>query len=341
MPQLQFLLFTFSVLLFTFSFFSLSFCAKAQTFGLRESPTLSTTLESFLSARLNRMPGKGEGYRAPTGEQLSELGTIMKQMLKRKRNIIIPAVLAGVMEIRKLKDTDNKRTYTVLYETGDSDGDGTVDMGFGTFIVYGKAKKELNIAIAHPLFETGTARQGIRIFKRVSARSFLMAGVHRNALTGEGTCQRRYPDSDAAHNNTGMFFEATVRLKRHYRRSRWYQLQFHGFSIDSCPGVDVNVSHGNFRLSPPEGDILYVLQNNLSRRHPGWKIRIDGEGCNIDGGRNTSGRLLNGVPKNLVCKKAATRLNETFIHIEQVPGKRSAADWVDAINETFPKKSKK
>ncbi len=103
----------------------------------------------------------------------------------------------------------------------------------------------------------------------------------------------------------------------------------------TCPGVDVNLSHGNFRTVPPANDILHELRSRLNFYHPVWQIKIDGEGCNIDGGSNTSGRLLNGVPAHLVCSTSATAFNETFIHIEQVRGKRTAADWINAINDTF------
>lgn len=294
------------------------------------------TLERLIECIEQKMPGEDEGYRPPTRVQRDDLYTVMLQMLEQETNISLPASLEGIMQVVVFRDTENRQDYTLLMEIGDTDNNGVVDRGFGTFIVNNNAERELNIAAPHVLYEPNTRTQAIKIFKASGARSFIMAGAHRYADSDESDCQPDYPISDAAHNVRHMFFVATKVLMTFYNTYPWYQLQFHGYDADICPDANVNISHGNYRVKPSRHSVITRLRDNLQVHNPTWMIAIDGEDCSYDGGNNTSGRLLNGIPEDLVCFTDAKKFGPTFIHIEQHAAYRAFEDWVDAIIDTFP-----
>jgi len=295
----------------------------------------STTLEELYDCIYSQMRSSGDGIIVPTAQQLADLRTVMGQMLDGQTSITLPASLSGIMEFRRFTDSGNSETYSVLMEVEDADTDGMIDRGFGTFIVYNEADKEMNIASPHPRFDQNTGYESIRIFKYTSSRSFSLAGTHRNASSTPSSCQSSYMESDAAHNEDLMFFAASQELMDYYSTSTWFQVQYHGMAIDSCT-TDVYMSHGEYLLTPPPGDIVYTFRNNVVGYNPSWDVDIDGATtCTLDGGTNTSGRLINGVAASQVCGTQASTYGETFIHIEQDPAWRTASDWIAAVNDTF------
>ena len=91
---------------------------------------------------------------------------------------------------------------------GDSDIDGTVDLGLGTFI-FNSANdaKPLSIDVPHPLNDSYTPAQGVAIFKGTNARTFAMAGSHRDAIDAPSPCINNpsYKQADATHNAQHTF----------------------------------------------------------------------------------------------------------------------------------------
>lgn len=295
----------------------------------------STTLEDLYDCIYSQMRSSGDGYTAPTAQQLADLRTVMGQMLDGQTSITLPASISGIMEFKRFTDSGNSATYSVLMEVADGNNDGKIDRGFGTFIVYNEADKELNIASPHPRYDLTTGYESIRIFKYTSCRSFSLAGTHRNASSSSSSCQSSYRESDCAHNDDLMFFGATQELMDYYGAGAWFQLQYHGMAADSC-STHVYMSHGDNQTTPPQGDIVYTFRDNVVGYNSSWDVDVDGAtSCHLDGGSNTSGRLINGVSASQVCGTAATNYGETFIHIEQDPSCRTASDWIDAVNDTF------
>jgi len=90
-----------------------------------------------------------------------------------------------------------------------------------------------------------------------------MAGTHRYASSTTSPCQSSYKISDAAHNDDCMFFGATQELMDYYSSTVWYQIQYHGMGADSCGNTDVFISHGEYLLTPPQGDIVYTFKDNV------------------------------------------------------------------------------
>jgi hypothetical protein len=295
----------------------------------------STTLEELYDCIYSQMRSRDDGYTAPTAQQFTDLRTVIGQMLDGQTSITLPASISSIMEFKRFTDSGNSRTYSVLMEVADGNNDGKIDRGFGTFIVYNEAEKELNIASPHPRYDLNTGYNAVRIFKYTSSRSFTLAGTHRYASGTTSSCQSSYRISDAAHNDDIMFFGATRELVSYYGSDVWHQLQYHGMATDSC-NCDVFMSHGDNQVTPPQGDIVYTFRDNVLSYNPSWDIDTDGStSCHLDGGSNTSGRLINGVSASQVCNTNPSNLAETFIHIEQIQACRPAADWIDAVNDTF------
>jgi len=296
----------------------------------------SADLVALAACVRQHMRGSGDGFARPSAQQWQDLATVVGEMLAGQLGPAVPASLQGIVEVRSFTDAGNGRTYGVLLEVGDADSDGLVDRGFGTFIVDPAAVRELSIAIPHPIYDLDTRVQGIEVFRAVGARSFLMAGTHRNASPAASACQPSYQESDAAHNADLMFLAATRALVGHYGTGRWHQIQFHGLGSSACPDTDVFVSHGEHRVAVPAGDIAHTLREQLLARHPVWRVSLDGGTCDYDGGSNVAGRLIGGVSLDEVCTVDPAARVETFIHIEQKSGFRDPADWIPAIEATWP-----
>ena len=297
----------------------------------------STTLDELVTCVRNQMPASGsEGFVIPSVTEQADWRSVVRQLLDGSCNISLPASLTGIMQIRAFTDSANGRTYCVFMEVLDANNDGKVDRGWGTFIVDPNAVRELSHQAPHPIADSTTENQAVGVFKGTQSRSFLMAGSHRNADTATSPCQNAYLVADAAHNVANMFQPTTEELAAHYGAFPWNAIQWHGMAADTCTNVDVYLSHGRNQV-PAAGDKIVELKNNLLAYRPSWKLQTPGTGaCSLNATDNVQGRLLNGVAAGAVCGTVAAGYTGTFLHIEQDPGFRNPADWIVAVNDTWP-----
>jgi hypothetical protein len=270
-------------------------------------------------------------YVIPTESERAEFGNAVRAMLGGGcAEIVLGPALVQTYRVATFRDVSNGKPYCVLMETSDSDGNGKIDKGWGTFIVDRAATRELNIAVAHPLDDARTQDQGIGVFSKTSSRSFLLAGSRRDLggirpCPGEDPC----PASDVAHNVDTMFHVVTRQLAEFYGTRDWTQLQFHGNS--SCPATDIHLSYG-VPLPLTGTDKLSRLQTQLRVHHPDWIVTRFGEPgqpCILNGTTNVEGQLLNQGSQ------------QRFIHIEQFMNqqrndRRNAENWIPVILATFP-----
>jgi hypothetical protein len=200
------------------------------------------------------MPASGSnGYVAPTTTQQTDWRWVVQQMLGGSCNVTLPASLAGITQVRTFADSGNGRSYCLLMEVLDANNDGKVDRGWGTFIVYNNATRELSHQAPHPISDSTTENQAIGIFRDTDSRSYLMAGAHRLANSGSSACQSSYGPADAAHNIDNMFQATTAELMNHYGSNDWWAIQWHGMAVDTCDAAQVYMSHGRDVL-PVSGD---------------------------------------------------------------------------------------
>lgn len=277
---------------------------------------------------------ESEGYRPPPESAIAAVRSVFRQMLDGACDTIqLPSELAGIMQVRSFVD---QRSYCVLSEIEDANGDGYVDRGWGTLIVDAAADRELVHGASHPLADTATETESIAVYRSTHARAFVLAGAHRRANAAASPCQPSFLISDAAHNRD-MFEGAIEELGTWYGSRAWTMLEWHGMATTTCPGVNVYLSPG-VAATPPQGSAILTLRDRLRAHHPSWTIEVASETpvCQQNATNNVHGRFLNGVDAAQVCDTRATSQSGRFIHVEQQPKYRDPADWTEALLETFP-----
>ena len=314
----------------------LSLVATTTIFAADLTCAGATTLEELAVCIRGQMPGNGSnGFVAPNATEQADWRLAVRQMLQGNCSFALPASLAGNAQLRTFTDAQNGRSYCLLMEVADANNNGVVDRGWGTFITYASATLELSHQAPHPISDSTTEVQAIGVFKGTQSRSYLMAGAHRLANSGSSSCQSSYGPADAAHNVNNMFHATNAELIDFYGGNAWTAIQWHGMAADTCGNVEVYLSHGR-NIAPLTGDPIAELRANVLAWHPTWRVDCPGTGsCSLNATDNTQGRLINGVLPQNVCTTAATSYNGRFIHIEQDPGFRTAADWIDPVLDTF------
>ena len=284
-------------------------------FPTRAACPRETTLEGLVTCIRNEMPrGGSNGFIPPSRSERDAWRAAVRRMLDGSCH-------------ETFTDAENGKTYCVMLDLA---------RGWGAIIVDPKAMREISHQAPHPIADSTTELQAVGVFKRTSSRSFILAGAHRGANTAANHCQSSYGSADVAHHTDNMFHAAHEELMDWYGTRPWYAIQWHGMAADTCTLVDVYLSHGR-NVPPAAGDKITALKSALLCHHPDWKVETTGTGaCTLNATDNTQGRLLNGVDPSAVCSTAASSYSGRFIHIEQDPGFRSAADWVAVIVETFP-----
>lgn len=296
----------------------------------------STTLESLVTCIRTQMPQSGsKSYVAPTSAQQADWRTVVTQMLQGSCDYAVPASLNRLVQVKTFADRTNRRSYCLLMEVLDRNGDRYVDYGFGTFIVYNSATRQLSHQAVHPIADSATESQAVTVFKDTESRSYLMAGAHRDANAAASTCLPSYPQSDASHNRNTMVQATNEALRDYYGAAAWFAVQWHGMAASTCRNTDVYLSHGG-QVTPAPTDKIAVLRDRLLVHHPTWDVDLPGSGsCKLNATENMQGRLLNRVTADDVCDTAASGYTQTFVHIEQDPNFRNPTDWVAPIIETF------
>jgi hypothetical protein len=283
------------------------------------------------------MPASGSnGYVAPTPAQRADWRVVVNQMLQGSCDFAVPASLNDTAQVRTFTDTGNGRRYCLLMEVRDRNRNGIVDNGFGTFIVYPNATRQLSHQAVHPIADSTTEIQAVTVFKNTDSRSFLLAGAHRDANAATSTCRPSFPESDASHNSNTMVQATNEELLAYYGAASWFAVQWHGMSASTCPRTDVYPSHGR-DAAPAPTDKIAVLRDNILAAHPTWDVDLPGSNsCELNATENAQGRLLNGVAAASVCSTAAASSTQKFLHIEQDPNFRNPSDWIAPITNTFP-----
>ncbi|MCI0475764.1 MAG: hypothetical protein L0Y55_05915, partial [Anaerolineales bacterium] len=230
----------------------------------------ATTLEQLVACIINQGPyASGAGYVEPSSTVKTDWQTVVNSMMNGSCDFALPASLAPVMTIKTFTDSGNSRNYCVLYETADTNANGKVDKGWGTFITYNASTKALIIQAPHPVYDMTTETESIIVFKETRARAFLLMGDHRNA-SSTSACQSGYYISDPAHDVRDVFNPTTVQIKSYFGSTPYWTIQFHGMAADSC-STHVYMSNG-FSTLPPSGTKIWQLHDTMHANHPTWSI---------------------------------------------------------------------
>jgi hypothetical protein len=310
------------------------FSTHAATLGC----TSATTLEALVGCIVNQMPqNNSDGYVAPSWQQRTDYGTVVNQMLSGQCGSSLPSSLSSNLQRRTFTDSQNGKSYCLLIETKDTNNDGYVDKGWGTFIVDNNAVREISHQSPHPIYDGDTANQAIGLFKSTDARSFVMCGAHRHANGTTGGCQSSYGPADCAHNKANMFTAANQELDAFYGSNAWTAIQWHGMSSATCGNVSAYMSQG-FNATPATSTKLSLLKQMIKDDQTNWDVRDPGDGgCSLNATDNIQGRILNGVSYNSACSTAASSpAGDKFLHIEQKPGTyQVAGNWSQAVRDAW------
>jgi hypothetical protein len=249
------------------------------------------------------------------------------------------ASLAANYQIRTFKDSLTSKSYCLLMEVLDTDLDGVVDKGWGTFIVNNNAtRRNLNQSAPHPIFDSTTENQAINIFQDTDSRSYLMCGAHRhsNGMTG-GTCDSKYGEADCAHQMDGMFHAAVVALNNYYASTPWTHIQWHGKGNMQCPLVDVYGSQGFKGAQPPNSNVISLKAFMAINRHEFTFELTDNSACDLDATDNVQGRYLNGATDICRANTGGMATNK-FVHLEQSRHIRDggAEIWNLSVGQNWP-----
>jgi hypothetical protein len=311
----------------------------------------STTLESLIDCISRQMPAHGsDGFVTPTNTQKADFQTVVRRMLGNECEFALPASLSASMAIRTFTDSSNGRSYCLLMEVTSTVTPGVVDKGWGTFITYPGATREISHHVPHPKFDTNapgssgdayTEREAIRIFKLSDSRSYLMAGARRSASLDASNCQSEYFETDCAHNTKNMFFPANQALNAFYGASDWTAIQWHAKDASTCDN-DMFMSIG-FDAAPPAGSKVLALKSRIQAERPAWVVQTPHTAsCDLNATTNVQGRFLNGVSAKKVCGTNASTPSHKFLHIEQTVDiigadlDGVAGSWANAIIAAFP-----
>src|SRR5262245_17209545 len=204
----------------------------------------STTLDALLKCIRAQMPPAGSnGYFAPTPSQRADWRIVINQMLQGSCDFTVPVSLNGIVQVRTFTDTGNGRSYCLLMEVRDQNGDGFVDHAFRTLLAEIDPTRQLRHQSLHPIFDSTTEIQAVTVFKDTDSRSFLMAGAHRNANSAASVCLPAHPESDPSHNVNPMIQATNEELLVHYGAASWFAIQWHGMAGTTCPTTDVRLCH--------------------------------------------------------------------------------------------------
>lgn len=295
--------------------------------------TTATTLDALATCIKNQIPGNGSGeWVAATTTEQTAWRSAVNQMLNGACNFALPAAIATAAQIRTFTDTSTGKSYCLLMEVLDGNNNGKVDRGWGAFMVNPNAILEISHHAPHPLADLNTENESIGVFGGTNSRSWMMAGAHRMAASGSNSCQGSYGASDAAHAITNMFHATNVELLAYYGNNL-QTIQWHGMAADTC-STNAFLSHGR-DVNPAAGDKNLELRNSMLAAHPTWNIETPDSSCTLNATDNVQGRLINGVPEASVCGTAASSYNGHFLHIEQDPSMRTAADWIPSVSAVW------
>lgn len=293
----------------------------------------AATLDALATCIKNQIPGNGSGeWVAATATEQTAWRSAVNQMLNGACNFTLPAAIATAAQIRTFTDTSTGKNYCLLMEVLDANNNGKVDRGWGAFMVNPNATLEISHHAPHPLADLNTENESIGVFGGTNSRSWMMAGAHRLAASGSNSCQSSYGASDAAHAITNMFHATNIELLAFYG-SNLQTIQWHGMASDTC-STNAFLSHGR-DVNPAPADKNLQLKNSMLAAHPTWDIETPDTACTLNATDNVQGRLINGVPEANVCNTAASSYNGRFLHIEQDPSMRSAADWIPSVSEVW------
>ena len=285
---------------------------------------LSGDLVGRIDSHITSMPGSGSAnkYVPPTAGQFAEWSTAVGFIAQEQYpEADSSARLIGVgYRVVLFSDVTTIPSHTyVLLEDSTTNGP-----YWGVYVFNPDAlRPNLAIQAPHPLNDSNTGRQGIRMFKNNGAGAFFISGAHRcnnsqfslcSGTTSSCGTTEPYRISDQPHNADGTFQATTQVLSAFFPEMVFVQV--HGFAkLTGDP--DLIMSHGT-TAAPTGEDKLVQLRDNFALEDASLTFKVahvDTPWTRLIATQNTQGRFLNGVADP--CSQYASSSSGRFIHVEQ------------------------
>lgn len=258
---------------------------------------------------------------------------------KKKFSLIVNKILNGNVpnqsEVNEIKYDlttirENNNTYLILTEKQ------STRKGLGSYIFNLNFSKNIFLEVPHPLFDSNTPEEAVKIFNALDARAIFIAGTHRCSNSQLSLCDGKteacgsdqpFKVSDAGHFTNNFFQEAHKTILS----VDGYVISLHGNNDTDMP--DVLVSDG----TDGKQDVSWIT-NRLSIELK--KEGLSSRSCNnenIDklcGTTNVQGRLSNGSTD--ACEIGKLKGNGSFIHLEQkISVRRNPIKIINALKRIF------
>jgi len=306
---------------------------------------VSGDLVARIDSHISSMPGSSSAnkYVSPSPSQFAEWSTAVSFIVQGQYHEADSSAYLVGYQVILLTDvtTSPSNEYVILEELP---GNGRY---WGTY-VFNPTPLRPNLAIQspHPLNDSNTGRQAVRMFKNNGAGAFFISGAHRCNSTVYSTCSgttstcgtnEPYRISDQPHVTDGTFQATTQVLSSFFPEMVF--IQVHGFAkLTDDP--DLIMSYGT-SASPTGQDKLVQLRDNFALEDASLTFKVphvDIGWTRLIATQNTQGRYLNGATDP--CTQYASASSGRFIHVEQAYAKLrdNSTNWLkfsSALANTF------
>jgi len=202
-----------------------------------------TSLEELVVERKQLMPGRdSEAFVQPGQDVLDRFESAFFYIMEGDYQSALSKVAVFNYEFAWLEMDEFSEPMMVLKE-------GTpISRGWGTYIYNPGYTNNSAVQIPHPLFDMNTPEMGVKLFKELNPRWYMLAGTHRYANSGG--------EADMSHNENSVF-----QIAHKVSDVEWTP-QLHGFN-DQNPVYEnypeIIISNGT--LDPHE--VQFDLQDSF------------------------------------------------------------------------------
>ncbi|KAF7340325.1 Carboxypeptidase [Mycena venus] len=283
----------------------------------------------------------------PNNEELSAWEDLITSLLSVDGNctsVIVPASIADIYDVSLFTDPAGPQ-YCIASETNSVDG--LYAKGWGLVAVPAAQKqimRDIHLAAPHPAFDLFTPEQAGALFKSTGARSLLIAGRSRTANLAPSDCvipasnTTTYYKTDPAHDTAEPFFSASKTIRNWQHANGGCPAQSYTMFLSTGIGrSQASVAWYTDTVDRP----IKRLKTELMKAFPTWNVSLPSDSaCSLTATDNVFGRLVNGIPEQLVCTNASTADLTTgeFIHAEQAiisRGSSAYSGWTAALLAAF------
>ncbi|RUP44761.1 hypothetical protein BC936DRAFT_149041 [Jimgerdemannia flammicorona] len=133
-------------------------------------------------------------------------------------SVTVPTSISSIYAIRTFRDTSKNSDFCVFYEKTSRQAFTSTkreyQKGWGIFVVpktFRQVSRFIHLSAPHPKWDSGTPQQAAYLFANSGAKSLLVDGRHRWAITAPSACISvgNHSKTDPTHDNNEVFHSAS------------------------------------------------------------------------------------------------------------------------------------